>query len=67
MRDFGISGQNMGRPLQVVENLMVGEIYDQIEEYEPRAIISGVTFEEDHGTGKITPTVILEGVSEEDE
>lgn len=61
-RDGGLSGEVMGRPLPVIENILVGNIYDQIEEFEPRAIIAEVTFEQDPLTGKTIPIVGLEGV-----
>lgn len=64
LRDVGIAGNLYGRPLPVVENILIGEIYDQIEEYEPRAILEGVTFEQDAFTGELTPIVKLEGVRE---
>lgn len=64
LRGLGISGEVIGRPLPVAENLMVAEIYDQIEEYEPRAIISEVTFERDDLRGVLIPIVKLEGVRE---
>lgn len=63
-RDGGIPGEAMGRPLPALENILVGEIYDQIEEYEPRAVIEGVTLEADALTGKVTPVVELKGVRE---
>lgn len=63
-REMGIPGEVYGRPLNVIENLMVGYIYDQIEEYEPRAIISEVNFEAESVTGKLIPIITLEGVKE---
>lgn len=66
-RDGGLPGELYGRPLNVVENILVGEIYDQIEEFEPRAILAGITFEEDNLTGRMIPIIELEGVTEEDE
>lgn len=66
-RDGGLPGELYGRPLNVVENILVGHIYDQIEEFEPRAILAGVTFEEDHLTGQIIPIIELEGVTEDNE
>ena len=63
-RSLGIPGETYGRPLNVIENLMVGYIYDQIEEYEPRAIISEVNFETESKTGKLIPIITLEGVKE---
>lgn len=64
LRDIGIAGELYGRPLPVVENLLVGHIYDQIETHEPRAIISEVNFETESKTGKIVPIITLEGVKE---
>ena len=40
-------------------------LYDQIERYEPRAIIAHVTVEADHATGQLIPTVEIEGVRED--
>lgn len=64
LRGLGIPGDLYGRPLNVMENLAVGTIYDQIEKYEPRAILSEVRFEEDYSTGKVIPVVVLEGVKD---
>ncbi|ANU48518.1 hypothetical protein ADH76_09975 [Enterocloster clostridioformis] len=64
LRDVGIPGELYGRPLPVVENILVGAIYDQIEEYEPRAILGGVTFEREDLTGRLIPIIELEGVRE---
>ena len=50
--------------MNVMENLAVGTVYDQIEKYEPRAVISEVRFETDHLTGKLIVVVELEGVKE---
>lgn len=63
-REMGIPSGVYGRPLNVIENLMVGYIYDQIEEHEPRAIISAVNFETESVTGKLIPIITLEGVKE---
>ena len=63
-REIGIPGEVYGRPLPVVGNILVGYIYDQIEQYEPRALLGNVTFEVDHITGKIIPIIELQGVRE---
>lgn len=63
-RDGGLPGETIGRPLPVVENILVGNIYDQIEEYEPRAVIAAVTFEQNANTGAMIPIIELEGVKE---
>lgn len=66
LRDLGIPGEYLGRPVNVVENEIVGEIYDQVERYEPRAIIASVTIETDHITGRLIPIVELEGVKQDE-
>lgn len=66
-RGIGIPSDIYGRPLPVVENMLVGYIYDQIEEYEPRADIAEVTFEQDEIKGTVIPIIYIEGVNEEDE
>lgn len=63
-RDGGLPGELMGRPLPVVENTLIGSIYDQIEEYEPRAVIAAVTFEQNALTGAMIPIIELEGVTD---
>ena len=67
LRALGLPGQLIGRPLPVVKNIMVGQLYDQIEQYEPRAILGGITFEENAFIGKLIPIVEIEGVQTEDE
>ena len=63
-RDGGLPGELMGRPLPVVENILIGSIYDQIEAHEPRAILAAVTFEQNALTGAMIPIVELEGVAD---
>lgn len=71
LRGLGLPGDMMGRPLPAVQNMLVGYIYDQIEEYEPRALIGGVTFEATDVSfpmqGRLVPVVELEGIEEEED
>lgn len=67
LRALGIPSELYRRPLPAVENMLVGYIYDQIEEYEPRAVILEVTFEKDDIKGTLTPIIYIEGVNEENE
>lgn len=66
-RDFGVPGDLYGRPQPVVENILVGYLYDQIEQFEPRAVISGIAFEHDAATGRTIPIIYLDGVRTDDE
>jgi len=65
MRDFGIPAKLIGRPLPVVENIMVGLLYEQIEQYEPRAVLGNITFEE-NAFGKLIPIIEIQGVKEDE-
>ena len=67
LRALGIPAQLIGRPLPVVKNIMVGQLYDQIEQYEPRAILGGITFEENAFTGRLIPIIEIHGVQEDGE
>lgn len=66
LRRMGISSELYGRPLPVAENILIGFIYDQLEEYEPRAILGALTFERDDLTGKLIPIIELEGLRDND-
>lgn len=66
LRGMGLPGELYGRPLPVVENILVGYVYDQIEEYEPRAILGELTFERDDVNGRLVPIMMLEGVRDID-
>ena len=67
LRGLGLPAQLIGRPMNVVKNIMVGQLHDQIEEYEPRAILGDITFEENAFTGKLIPIIEIEGVQTENE
>lgn len=51
----------------VVENILVGYLYDQIEEFEPRAQVADITFEHDAATGRTIPIIYLEEVETDNE
>lgn len=65
LRGCGIPGTLAGMRMNAAENVLVGAIYDQIEEYEPRAAIAAVEFEQDALTGAVVPIVKIEGVRED--
>ena len=68
LRGLGLPGELLKRPLPVVKNMLVAYIYDQIDKYEPRAIIGGVTFEIPDNSyplqGILIPVIELKGVKE---
>ena len=62
-----LPGSLYGRPQPVVENILVGYLYDQIEEFEPRAQVADITFEHDAATGRTIPIIYLEEVETDNE
>ena len=67
LRALGMPSQLIDRPIPVVKNIMVGQLYDQIEQYEPRAILGDIDFEENAFIGKLIPIVEIQGVREDEE
>ncbi|HWP51649.1 MAG TPA: GPW/gp25 family protein [Clostridia bacterium] len=60
-RDFGIPMEFIDRPIPVAKPLLISEITEAISNYEPRATVIGITFQEDAATpGKLIPTVEVE-------
>lgn len=56
-RDFGLSAQFLDKPTPAAEAILIAELFDAIEEYEPRAEIINVSFERDERTGKVIPSL----------
>lgn len=56
-RNFGLMEAFVDKPLPVAESLIVGDVMDAIEEYEPRAEVVNVTFLHDPEHGRIVPRV----------
>ncbi len=60
-RDFGLSQDIVDKPMVMREPLLIQEIHEKVERYEPRAKITKVTFELDVKTpGKLIPIVEVE-------
>lgn len=55
-RGFGISARFVDMPIPTAQALIISEMFDAIEKYEPRAQILEVTFEQDEKMpGKLIP------------
>ena len=54
---LGLKATYIDRPLEVAKALMVADIYDKTEQYEPRAEIKGISFIMDYGNGILKPIV----------
>lgn len=70
-RDFGLSYSWLDKPYLVAMTLMMAEVIEAIEEYEPRAKVRDVQFdnsESDVMQGKLNPRVIYSiGEDQEEE
>lgn len=60
-REFGLPGRFVDKPIPVAKALMVGEVKEAIERWEPRASLLNISFEEDIAfPGKLVPAVEVE-------
>lgn len=60
-RDFGVSWDALDKPLPVAQTMLIPEIREAIETWEPRASFLGVTFAQDPSApGTLIPTVEVE-------
>jgi hypothetical protein len=65
-RDFGISNEFLDKPMPVAKVMIIGEVREAIEDWEPRATVSDISFAEDPlEPGKLIPTVEVEVAVEE--
>lgn len=56
-RDFGIDSTVIDKPVNVIRPLLVKEIKEKIEQYEPRAKLVSINWDGEGMQGVITPTV----------
>lgn len=62
-RNFGIDISALDMPIELAENIFTAQIIEAVQEYEPRARVTKVTYEKDHLIGKLKPKVkvIIDG------
>lgn len=56
-RDFGIDATLIDKPVSVVKPLLIKEIKEALEAYEPRAKLVSVDWQGDGAEGKLVPIV----------
>lgn len=44
-RGLGLAQRFIDKPIQVAQSILISEVLDAVEEYEPRAEVTNVTFE----------------------
>lgn len=65
-RGMGLAQRFLDKPIQVAQSILISEVMDAIEEYEPRAEVENVTFELGDRPGLLIPVVevnITDGTS----
>jgi phage baseplate assembly protein W len=56
-RRFGLSSRFVDKPLAVAKALIVSEVLDAVERYEPRAEVLNISFEESELAGQLKPVL----------
>jgi len=59
-REFGLTARFVDMPTPAAEAILVAEVLDAVEEYEPRAEVLDITFTRDEMTGLIVPRLEVE-------
>jgi phage baseplate assembly protein W len=59
-RGLGLPQRFLDKPLSIAQNIIVSEVMDAIDIYEPRAEVVNVNFTGDGLTGKLIPIVEVE-------
>ena len=57
-RAFGIDGSFIDKPIAVAEQMLIAEVREVVEAYEPRVTVMGISFEKNPDEqGKLIPVV----------
>lgn len=60
-RDFGLDWRHLDKPMPVAKVLMISEVREAIERWEPRATVQNISFSVDPAQpGTLIPTVEVE-------
>ena len=54
------------KPIQVAQSILISEVLDAVEEYEPRAEVTNVTFEAGETPGLLVPVLEVNIVDNEE-
>lgn len=64
-RPFGLEGKFLDKPINIAQPILVTEVLEAIETYEPRARVLSINFDDDPDVpGKLIPYVEVEVVDE---
>lgn len=59
-REFGLPMKFIDKPMPVAQTIAAAEIFEATEKFEPRAVITDITFELDNVSGRMYPIVEVE-------
>lgn len=56
-RNFGLNQKFIDKPISAAQQLLIAEIYDTVEKYEPRVEIVDISFDSDSLSGILFPVL----------
>lgn len=59
-REFGLKATYIDKPIETVKALIIADVYDKTEKYEPRAEVINIDFSIDYEKGILKPIVEVE-------
>ncbi len=65
-RGLGLAQRFIDKPIQVAQSILISEVLDAVEEYEPRAEVTNVTFEAGEMPGLLVPVLEVNIVDNEE-
>lgn len=63
-RGFGLAQRFVDKPIHTAQAILVSEVMDAVERYEPRAEVVSVTFEQGKTPGSLIPVVEVNIIDE---
>lgn len=64
-RGLGMEQRFLDKPIQVAQSILISEVLDAVEQYEPRAEVLNVSFELGDAPGKLIPVVEVNIIDDE--
>ena len=65
-RGLGLAQRFIDKPMQVAQSILISEVLDAVEEYEPQAEVTNVTFEAGETPGLLVPVLEVNIVDNEE-
>ena len=59
-RRFGTDTRSLDKPSKIARTLLIADIIDALDTYEPRAIVKDIKFHGDELAGRLLPVIVLE-------